>query len=295
MLRKRKEELATLIDGLDLPDLQKQAIKSRWLDQVVKLDRKASRAEKNYYYSKIVNIVSSLLLIVVVTLNVSDIGNEKVKGIVRQWSPAGLIGLSFLVTLSATLEGIGSFGESGRQFRHMVENLKSEGWQFLQLAGSYQQAPNYQEAYPAFSTRVELIIKRDVEIFTAEVFKDKAATSGNSYPSPVQRAYDDPFPANDPHDPTAGYEEIALAMAEEGLEFPDPEIPLPPPLSPTSSIGNGGSKQQFESGSDRKPTASHSQPISRTTPDPLVGAVPPVRIVAAPPETKVRPDNPDSI
>ena len=108
MLRKRpsfKEEMATLIDGLDLPDLQKQAIKSRWLDQVVKLERKASRAEHNYYRSKIVNIVSSLLLAALVALNVGDVGDQRFKGFVRQWSPAGLIGLSLLVTLSATLGG----------------------------------------------------------------------------------------------------------------------------------------------------------------------------------------------
>ena len=178
----------------------------------------------------------------------------------------------------------------------MVENLKSEGWQFLQLAGSYQQAPNYQEAYPAFSTRVELIIKRDVEIFTAEVFKDTESISEKPKPASGHTDYDAPFPSDDPHDPSAGYEEIALAMAEEGLEFPDPEIPLPPPLSPTSSSGNGGSKQPLEPINKRKPNPDSS--TSRAPSDSLVGAVPPVRItppsMAASPDTKIRPDNPDS-
>ena len=299
MLRKRtsfKEEMGALVDGLDLPDLQKKAIKSRWLDQVVLLERKANRAEKNYYRSKIVNIVSSLLLAALVALNVGDIGNQQFKGFVRQWSPAGLIGLSLLVTLSATLEGIGGFGESRRQYRHMVENLKSEGWQFLQLAGSYQQAPSYQEAYSTFSTRVELIIKGDMEIFTAEVVREKESARESARP-----AVDDnciaPFPSDDSSDPTAGYEEIAMAMAEEGLEFPDPEIPLPPPLSPSSSISNGGPKQS-EPTINRKPAPIASHSTSRATPDPFVGAVPPVRIsspsLASPAETQVRPDNPDA-
>ncbi|MGC4096374.1 MAG: hypothetical protein QM706_04600 [Nitrospira sp.] len=54
----------------------------------------------------------------------------------------------------------------------MTESLKSEGWQFLQLSGSYANQTHVQ-AYPAFATKVEQLSREEVESYVSQLAKDK--------------------------------------------------------------------------------------------------------------------------
>ena len=45
----------------------------------------------------------------------------------------------------------------------VVEQLKTEGWQFFGLSGKYEDYPNHQSAYKTFSKSVESIKRKQVD------------------------------------------------------------------------------------------------------------------------------------
>jgi len=77
-----------------------------------------------------------------------------------------------VVALSAAVEEFFHYGERWRHYRRTVEALKSEGWQFFQLSGSYANLTHVQ-AYPAFATRVEQLSQEEVETYMTQVAKEK--------------------------------------------------------------------------------------------------------------------------
>ncbi|WP_448570135.1 DUF4231 domain-containing protein [Trichothermofontia sp.] len=179
-----QQEMGELIDTLDLSDLQKKAIRGRWLDQVLWMERKANQVQSYYYRLRLLNIIGGVVLTALVSLNVGDFGNNQINQSFRRWFPLSLAGLSLSVTLSAAIEEFFQFGTRWRHYRRTAEMLKSEGWQFLQLSGSYQQVSCHKAAYPAFSTRVEQLIKQDLDVFITEVVQEQGNDESNE-PSPA--------------------------------------------------------------------------------------------------------------
>src|SRR5215217_6998738 len=51
-----RHDLGLLIDGLELPDLSKHLLRSRWLDQVLWAEVKANRARSYHYYLRSITI-----------------------------------------------------------------------------------------------------------------------------------------------------------------------------------------------------------------------------------------------
>lgn len=62
-----EKDLAKLIDELDLSDLQKQMLKTRWLDQVTWFERQSIRDRKRYYVLRLTAIIGGILIPVCVT------------------------------------------------------------------------------------------------------------------------------------------------------------------------------------------------------------------------------------
>jgi hypothetical protein len=159
-------DLGGLIEALDLSDLQKLFLRSRWLDQVLWMGSKAATCQYRYYALRLVAIIGGVIVPALVGLKISD-------GIA-----SGLIyWLTFLISLmvavSLAVEEFFHYGERWRHYRRTVETLKIEAWQFFQLTGPYQAHCNHQEAYPPFAARVEEILRQDVEVFISQVVKEK--------------------------------------------------------------------------------------------------------------------------
>lgn len=160
-----KQDFSEIIEKLTLSDLQKKFITSRWLDQVLWMEGKANKSRSKYYISRLIAIVGGVIIPALASLNVSysiDITSA------FKW---GTFGLGLLVAMSVAIEEFFHFGERWRHYRHTVECLKIEGWQFFQLSGTYQ--GSHAEAYPVFASRVESIIQRDVEVYITEVAQEK--------------------------------------------------------------------------------------------------------------------------
>ena len=161
-----KVEMSSLIDTLDLSDLQKRFLRSRWLDQVVWMEDKTAEAQKWYYLLRLTSIVGGVIVPALVSLKISG---GKPEAIV-QWVT---FIISLLVAISLAIEEFFNYGERWRHYRRTVESLKIEGWEFFQLSGRYKDFQNHNEAYQSFAARVEDILRHDVDAYISEVVKEK--------------------------------------------------------------------------------------------------------------------------
>lgn len=153
-----------LIDALELSDLQKQFLKSRWLEQLLWLEGKAGRARKWSTRLRLTSIVGGALIPALVSLNFY----QNQFGISIGWVT---FVLSQIVAISVAVEEYFHFRGKYTQYRATAEYLKSEMWQFLQLSGSYQDYPTHALGYSTFAWRVEKSIQQDVQNFT-ELFQE---------------------------------------------------------------------------------------------------------------------------
>lgn len=165
-----KQNFGEIIEKLTLSDLQKQFIKSRWLDQVLWMEGKANGDRVKYYISRLIAIVGGVIIPALVSLSVVGEIATAIK-----W---GTFGLSLLVAVSVAIEEFFHFGDRWKHYRRTVECMKIEGWQFFQLSSPYQ--GSHAEAYPVFAGRVESIIQRDVEVYITEVVKEKMEKKGQN-------------------------------------------------------------------------------------------------------------------
>jgi len=167
-----KQDLSELVDELELPDIYRRSMKSRWLDQVLWTDKKASQAQKRFYFLRLTTVIGGVIIPALVAFNNFGLEEERDRHL-RSAFPLALFGLTQVVAVCTAIEEFCQYGARWRQYRATAEGLKSEGWQFFQLSGAYRKAGSHLQAYPVFSTRVERIIRRDVQTYLTEVVKEQ--------------------------------------------------------------------------------------------------------------------------
>jgi hypothetical protein len=160
-----KQDLGGLIDALDLADLQKHFLRSRWLDQVLWMEGRADSARTRYYVFRLTAIILGVVIPVLVGLNIQGTPGE----ILRY----GIVVLGLLVAVSGALEEFFRYGERWRHYRQTVEWLKIEGWRFFQLSDPYRKYKTQTEAYPIFADRIEDLIRQDVNVYVSEIVRSK--------------------------------------------------------------------------------------------------------------------------
>lgn len=151
-----KKEFTELINTVELSDLEKQFMKSRWLDQLLWLESRAKSTKTWSSRLRLMTIIGGVLLPAFVSLNFSDSTFGHYIGWVT-------FGLSQMVAISASIEEYFGFSEKQTLYRKTAESLKSEAWKFFQLTGSYKDFPNHSSAYSNFALRVEKFIQEDVQ------------------------------------------------------------------------------------------------------------------------------------
>ncbi|OQW33906.1 MAG: hypothetical protein A4E19_19245 [Nitrospira sp. SG-bin1] len=166
-----RAEMDKLIASLDLPELNKEFMRARWLELVMWMDGKAKESVWWYRRLRLATIIGGVIVPALVSLNVSDDTEPVIKLLTFV--------VSLVVALSAAVEEFFRYGERWRHYRRMTELLKSEGWHFLQLSGSYADQTHIQ-AYPSFATRVEELSREEVESYITQVFKEKKGADGKA-------------------------------------------------------------------------------------------------------------------
>ncbi len=153
-----------LIDALELSDLRKRMLKSRWLDQVLWLEGRTNRNRDWYYRLRLTAIIGGILIPICVTVSqVSSLA----------WVAWVATALGAVVAIASAVEEFFHYGERWRNFRNTVELLKVEGWHFFQLSGPYSRRKSHAHAYEKFAARVEEIIRRDVQIYISQVVGER--------------------------------------------------------------------------------------------------------------------------
>jgi hypothetical protein len=159
----KRAELDQLITAIELPELNKQFLRARWLEQIMWMEEKALDALWWYRVLRLATIIGGVIVPALVSWTVGD-GDDLIKALTFM--------VSLVVALSAAVEEFFRYGERWRHYRRTVESLKSEGWQFLQLSGPYVNM-THSQAYPAFATRVEELSREEVDRYMTQVAKDK--------------------------------------------------------------------------------------------------------------------------
>ena len=168
-----REELGAYIDDLALSDMQKRFLRGRWLDQVAWMEGKAAQAQRRYYRLRLATVVGAVMVPALVSLQTLD---TELGALPEALS----VLVSLIVGVSAAIEQFFDFGGRWQHYRRTVEQLKTEGWSFMQLSGRYADAATHAQAYADFADRVEHIIHSDVEVFVTELaVKDEHEQPGS--------------------------------------------------------------------------------------------------------------------
>lgn len=164
-----KQEFAGMVANLDLNDRQKYYLKSRWLEQVLWMEGKATRTRDFYYRLRLTTIIGGVIIPALVSLNFATYGGEQAKRIVF----LSTFTLSQVVAISAAVEQFFNYGERWRHYRRSVESLKTQGWQFFELSGAYENFSSHDVAFHDFAGNVEAILQKDVEVYSTQVVQVK--------------------------------------------------------------------------------------------------------------------------
>lgn len=178
-----KEDLGAMIESkeLALSGLQKGYLRSRWLEQMVQVNRKYNRAFRTYYTLRLITITGCLLLLLLVSLNFGGTGSTLTRSL--------MLVSSLLVSVCVAVEHLFDFGNSCRWYERVAERLKAEGWRFLQLSGSYRQYKNHAEAFSIFANQVEALSQLDVEVYNFDVVHERRVET-EAGESENQKKYD---------------------------------------------------------------------------------------------------------
>src|SRR3970040_730272 len=118
---------------------------------------RAKSARDRHYVLRIVSIVGGVVVPALVGLNV--------QGELQALAAWITFGVSLIVAICLALENFFRWGERWTHYRRLAELLKSEGWLFLELGGSYHELGGHAKAYPEFVKRIETLLASDVEPF----------------------------------------------------------------------------------------------------------------------------------
>ncbi len=151
-----------MIEMIDLTDLQRYYLRSRWLEQVVWMENKAIEARNRHYFLRRVTLIGGALVPALVGLNAFT-------GIVGDLVYWLIFFISLTVAITGALEQFHNYSERWRHYRTSVEELKVIGWQYFQLAGRFVEFETHKQGYITFVNAIEDNIQREVKIFVSTI------------------------------------------------------------------------------------------------------------------------------
>ena len=170
------DKLERAIALLAMAEDKKEWMRDRWLDQVRWFDKKAAQANFRHSALRVVAITGGVLVPGLVSVS----SNEGSRWL-REWPRPLAFVVSLLVAAAVGLDGFFRYGDRWRHFRRTAELLKIEGWYFIEGGGRYKQYQHrrdfHDRFFPVFATKVEELVKRDVEVYLTRIVQEKQEDS----------------------------------------------------------------------------------------------------------------------
>jgi len=157
-----KEQVLEIIDTLELEsDTDKSILKSRFLGEVMTYEARRNHTKKYYNIFRFIVTTGSILLPAVLSMGQMDPAKlPKNFDNISYWVSWTL---SLMVTGSNGFLQLFSLDKNYFEYALTTEQLKTEGWQFFQLSGKYEDCESHIEAYKSFSKSIENIKRKQVE------------------------------------------------------------------------------------------------------------------------------------
>ena len=143
------------------------------------MEAAAQRTRTRYYALRLTTVVGAVIVPALVSINAVGGTTKAVTWLT--------FAVSLVVAVSAAVEGFFRFGDRWRHYRSLVEELKSEGWDFHELSGPYRaEGASYESAYPTFVQRVNDVLRRETQAYISEIASPPQATAGSGAAPPSQ-------------------------------------------------------------------------------------------------------------
>ena len=157
-----KDQVLEIIDTLELEtDTDKSILKSRFLGEVLNYEKRKNDVKKYYNAFRFIVTTGSILLPAILSVGQMDPAKlPKNFDAISYWAAWTI---SLMVTASNGFLQLFSLDKNYFEFALTTEQLKTEGWQFFQLSGKYEDCESHKEAYKPFNKSVENIKRKQVE------------------------------------------------------------------------------------------------------------------------------------
>jgi len=186
--------LEKLIQAIGVSDgPEREYLESRWLDQVLWMERRAGRAQNWHYVLRLTTIVGGVSVPTAVSLA------ARAHGGVRNWFDWGAIVVGLIVAMSAAVEEFFHYGERWRHYRQTAEWLKAEGWNLVMRSGRVYAGQNESHALTQFVARVERILQRDVEGYLRAIAQERPPEGDGESASALPRTDASPAAGGNTH------------------------------------------------------------------------------------------------
>jgi hypothetical protein len=157
-----KDQILDIINNLELDNnTDKNILKSRFLGEVLRYEDRRNHTKKYYNIFRFIVTTGSILLPAVLSMGQMDPAKL----------PKNFENISYWVswTISLMVTGCNGFlqlfslDKNYFEFAITTEQLKTEGWQYFQLSGKYEEYEDHKEAYKPFCKSIENIKRKQVE------------------------------------------------------------------------------------------------------------------------------------
>ena len=158
-------KINSIIDNLDLPNEledNKEILKARFVEEVSYYEKKRDHTKKFYNVFRFIVTTGSILLPAILSIGQMDPAKlPRHFDQVTYWSSWSI---SLMVTISNGFLQLFSLDKNYFSYSLVVEQLKTEGWQYFGLSGKYEEYETHtKEAYKDFSKAIENIKRKQVE------------------------------------------------------------------------------------------------------------------------------------
>ncbi len=156
------ERVNDIIDSLELKNkTDNDIIKNRFLYEVLLYEQKRDNTKKYYNAFRFIVTVGSIFLPAILSIGQMDPAKlPRNFDTISYWTSWTI---SLTVTACNGFLQLFSLDKNYFTYSIVTEQLKTEGWQYLQLSGKYEDSPSHEAAFKVFCKSIENIKRKQIE------------------------------------------------------------------------------------------------------------------------------------